>query len=360
MNYIGSKLSLLNFIEESISDLMINNNDTRNLDEITFADLFAGTGIVGYYFKTKGSKIIANDIQYYSYVLNKNAIETNKQLEFVGLFNVIKELKNCDLSIRKDMVLKYLENINGTEGFIFHNYSESGIAKRLYFSEENGKKCDSIREIIESWNKSNYINSSEYFFLKAALIESIDKVANTASVYGAFLKNIKRTAQASLKMIPYLSIFDNKKDNKVYNEDVNNLIGKLSGDILYLDPPYNHRQYSSNYHLLETIAKYDNPLISGKTGLRDSQGQKSLYCSKPKAVEAFEDLVMKSKFKYILLSYNDEGIIPLNEIERIFNKKGKYIQYNTEYKRFKADKDESRNHLKSKTTEYLHCCIVND
>lgn len=358
MNYIGSKLSLLDFIESSMQNLLERNNDIRPIRDLVVGDLFAGTGIVGYYFKSKGCKIISNDLQYYSYVLNKNIMENNHPLLFEGLFYIMPNLENTDVFFRERAVLDYLEGLNGIEGFIYKNYSENGEGERLYFSEENGKKCDSIRVTIEEWYTNSLINHSEYYFLKSSLIESIDKVANTASVYGAFLKNIKKTAQNTLRMIPYLSIINNNKENNVYHSNINDLINLVEGDILYLDPPYNHRQYSSNYHLLETIAKYDNPEITGKTGLRDYSNQKSLYCSKNKAVEEFELLIKNSNFSYIMLSYNDEGIIPIAEIERIFNNKGTYIRYEKEYKRFRADSDTNRNHVKDSTIEYLHCCIV--
>ena len=116
------------------------------------------------------------------------------------------------------------------------------------------------------------------------MINSIDKHANTASVYGAFLKSLKKSAVKDFEL-ELLPIIDGNKDGKVYNEDINILIKKIKGDILYLDPPYNARQYSANYHLLETISKYDNPIIKGKTGLRDYSNQKSKFCSKSQVIK---------------------------------------------------------------------------
>jgi adenine-specific DNA-methyltransferase len=102
------------------------------------------------------------------------------------------------------------------------------------------------------------------------------------------------------------------------------LVGKISGDILYLDPPYNQRQYATNYHLLETITKYDNPKIYGKTGLREYQNQKSAYCSKTQVKESFRDLILKADVKYIFLSYNNEGLMSLEDIKEIMSQRGKY------------------------------------
>ena len=143
----------------------------------------------------------------------------------------------------------------------------------------------------------------------------------------------------------------------MYNKDANSLIKKVKGDILYLDPPYNARQYSTNYHLLETISRYDNPVIKGKTGLRVCNKQKSKFCSKPQVKQVFEELISNANFKYIFLSYNDEGLMKLEDIKRILEKYGEYRCFATNYKRFKSDKDKNRNYKKSSTIEYLHCLI---
>jgi adenine-specific DNA-methyltransferase len=131
----------------------------------------------------------------------------------------------------------------------------------MYFSDENAMKCDAIRIQIEKWREEKIISEEEYYFLLASLLENVDKVANTASVYGAFLKNLKKSAQNIFQLKP-ANFYLNDDENKVYNLDVNDLIKNTSHDVVYLDPPYNTRQYGANYHLLETIAKYDNPKIS--------------------------------------------------------------------------------------------------
>ena len=132
---------------------------------------------------------------------------------------------------------------------------------------------------------------------------------------------------------------------------------KIHGDILYLDPPYNHRQYATNYHVLETIAKYDNPKIYGKTGLRNYKDQKSSYCSRVEVKRAFKDLILKAQAKYIFLSYNNEGLMTIDDIKEIMSLRGKYGFFIQEYNRFKADKTESRSFKANKTIEYLHYVI---
>lgn len=209
-------------------------------------------------------------------------------------------------------------------------------------------------EINNLYNNGR-ITENQYYYLLASLINSIDKYANTASVYGAFLKHIKKTAAKTFEL-ELLPIIDGKKGT-VYNEDINDLITEINGDILYLDPPYNARQYCANYHVLETISRYDNPILNGKTGLRDYSGQKSKYCSRKTVESSFDDLISKANFKYIFLSYNNEGLMSLDTIRDIMSKYGKYDVFTKEYHRFRADKEENRNHKASATTEYLHFLV---
>lgn len=329
MNYIGSKYSLLDFLETTIEEV----TGFKKGDNIIFGDLFAGTGIVGQTYKTNGCTVLANDIQYYSYVLNKHYIENVPEL---------------DTNLLND-----LNSITPVEGFIYKNYCEGSGSGRNYFTNENGKKCDAIRIKLEELYKSGSISENTYFYYLASLINSIDKYANTASVYGAFLKHIKKSAQKEfqLELLPVIP----GEIGKVYNEDINALVKNINGDVLYLDPPYNARQYCSNYHVLETIARYDNPTLTGVTGLRASDDQKSKFCSKRTVAESFNELIRDSKFKYIFLSYNNEGLMSLNTIKEIMSEYGKYDYFTKEYKRFKADKDENRNISADSTVEYLHC-----
>ena len=342
MNYIGSKYSLIDFLKESINKTLKTYNETKQPSEMIFADLFAGTGVVSGSFKEQGYSIIANDIQYYSYVITKHMIENNGNLDKEHCNHLIAELNK----------------LQGVEGFIYKNYSYEGTEgqefRRQYFSEYNAKKCDAIRIKIEEWLKESVINEHEYFFLLGSLINSIDKCANTASVYGAYLKKLKKSALKEMQLVP-LPIMHGNVDCKVYNEDISELIKNVSGDILYLDPPYNARQYCSNYHMLETIAKYDNPIIKGKTGLRDYADQKSVFCIKNKVADAFADLIKNAKFKYIFLSYNNEGLMSFETIEKIMKKYGKYKVYMQQYRRFKADN--ARDAKSDSTIEYLHCLI---
>jgi len=327
LNYIGSKHTLSTFIKNSIIDTV-----DLDISKLIFCDLFAGTGSVGRTFKSLVKKIIANDVEYYSYVLNRNYIGNNKAYDYSNFIDT-------------------LNNLEGVEGFIFQNYSEGGSGNRLYFSKENGKKIDAVRQKIEEWKHYNKITEDLYFYLLASLIESADKTANTASVYGAYLKSLKKTAQKKIQITP-ASFSETEHKHQVFNEDSNQLITKINGDILYLDPPYNSRQYGANYHLLTTIAKYDDFEPKGKTGLRAYY--KSSYCKKNEVKKSFEELIKNANFRYIFLSYNNEGLMTENEVSTIMSTYGKYSLKKVNYQRFKADKTENRNHKATETVEYLH------
>ena len=319
MNYIGSKYKLSNWIKEVI-------NKKVEVKDKVFCDIFAGTGIIGRVFKRDVKKVIANDIEYYAYVLNRNYIGNHKNLK--EKFEIIEYLNN--LPLRDD-------------GFIYNNYCSP--ANRLYFSDENGKKIDSIRIEIEKFKS----NEDLYYFLLASLIESADKIANTASVYGAFLKKLKKSAQKELVLLP-AGYEENNNEHLVYQSNANKLIKNIKGDILYLDPPYNSRQYGANYHLLNTIAEYKEFEPKGKTGLREYF--KSTWCQKGKVKVVFEDLIKEADFEWIFLSYNNEGLMKEEEIKEIMSNYGKYELVKKEYQRYKADRN--RKYKDNKTYEYLH------
>ncbi|MEM7347677.1 MAG: DNA adenine methylase, partial [Chloroflexota bacterium] len=135
----------------------------------------------------------------------------------------------------------------------------------------------------------------------------------------------------------------------------NTLIQEIQGDILYLDPPYNHRQYGANYHLLNTIALYDDFIPQGKTGLREYV--RSAYCRRDQVKSAFESLIAQANFRYIFLSYNNEGLMSVEDVETMMAKYGDYSLKTKRYQRFKADKDSNRRHKAKQTEEYLHILI---
>jgi len=320
MNYIGSKAKLLSFIETTISEFVKN-----KLSEKIFCDLFAGSGCVGYHFAQKGYTIISNDAEYYSYVLNHAMLQTT----------------NLD-GINERMVA--LNALPPIEGMMYQQYCLGSGSGRNYFSDANAQKIDALRQGIEAYKDDEAL----YFYLLASLLISADKVANTASVYSAFLKKLKPLAQEKLHLralelehIPSLTA------HQVYCTDANTLISTIEGDILYMDPPYNRRQYGANYHILNTIARYDSFTPKGKTGVRSYES--SAYCKTTTALKALEKLIQEAKFSYIFISYNDEGIISQEAIMKMMQKYGRYESVKVPHQRFKAYQN-----LKQKYYIYEH------
>ncbi|EAY31524.1 DNA adenine methylase [Microscilla marina] len=333
MNYIGSKYKLAGFIEQSMEEVV------GSLHGLIMAELFGGTGIISRKLKTRLKQLIVNDLEPYSYALLRHYIGNTTHLE------------------RQDKLIEELRQVPAHEGLIYQHYCEGSGSGRMYFSNENGQRIDGIRTQIEAWKNEGYINEPEYYFLLASLLENADKVANTASVYGAFLKQLKRSAQNPLNLRAAAYEVVPTQQNQVYNADANELIKQpgITGDILYLDPPYNARQYGANYHLLNTIVLYDVFEPRGKTGLRDYN--RSLYCQSRKVAPAFEELIAQARFRYIFVSYNNEGLMSKERVREIMSRYGHYSLKTIDYQRFKADKTENRNHKAVATKEYLHILV---
>ena len=342
MRFIGNKEKLLDRIYQAVS--------STNITKGVFCDFFSGTSNVGRYFKEKGFKIISSDILYFSYVLQKAYIENNNEPDFQKLIKKIGISKKGLFNSPFDSVREYLNNLKGIKGFIYKNYTEEGTAKqefiRKYFTVENGKKIDAIRMKIEEWKSQKLINDNEYFVLLAALIESVPFYANISGVYAAFLKNYDPRALKLLQIKPF-SFYSGIKSHKVFNKNSMELVDGLNVDILNLDPPYNQRQYAPNYHLLETIALYDNPKIKGVTGMRDYKNQKSEFCNKDTALVALENIAKNAKYKYLILSYNSEGIMPEKDILAVLKKYGKVKLENIDYLRFKSNSNGDSKHKKT-------------
>ncbi|MBI3653024.1 MAG: DNA adenine methylase [Acidobacteria bacterium] len=343
MNYIGSKHSLRAFIGKHFARLA---NDGVQ----TCCDLFAGTGAVGRYFKSRGLRVMANDLQYYAYVLNKAYLEINTPPRFVKLRQALQKTHRQTARGRLapvPMALALINELPGTRGFLAEHYSP--LAKRFYYTQANAEKADAIRSAINAWRAAGIISDREYFYLLCSLLEAIDQVANTASVYGAYLKTFKRSAQRPLQLKP-LELTNQVKGCKVFHEDANQLIERIHCDVLYLDPPYNHRQYGANYHVLETIARYDEPQLRGLTGMRDYP--RSQYCQPKMAAAALEHLIARAQAKHIFISYNDEGIMSLKQVRDILSLRGSPKTFRQTYARFKADNQ--RQYKREATVEYLH------
>ena len=268
--FLGNKNRLLNFIENIV------NKKCENFK--SFCDIFAGTGVVGAKFNNENIKVISNDI------LNSNFVAISA---FIGSKNIdIEKLKNK---------INYLNCIKAeSDNYFSLNYGGT------FFTIENARKIGAIRSEIENIAE----NQEEKNALITSLIYATDKVANTVGHYDAFRKKLDSIKSIKL-LIPTIE-FKNNRNNEIYKEDANVLIRKIECDVLYIDPPYNSRQYCDAYHLLENLVNWEKPKVFGKAKKMDRSNLKSNYCLKS-APQAFEDLIQNAKCKHILISYNNTG-----------------------------------------------------
>jgi adenine-specific DNA-methyltransferase len=342
LNYIGSKKSLLEFIDYVIQKINLN---FEQINKIKFLDGFSGSGIVGKYFNQKyGYNVFSNDMEYYSYILSYALLK----VQYTDKLKIFIEQLN--------LLTKPIDEIKFN--LITEHYSEKGKEERKFWSVANAQKADAIIENIKTQLENNTINNDEYIFLLASLLSSIDKYANTASVYGAYLKKYKASSLKILEMKPIHidTNIINSNENHNFNIDINSeTITENEYHITYFDPPYNNRQYSSNYHPLNFIAKYDDTIIPyGKTGLLENSN-KSNYSISKNVENSFKSLIEKINTKYILLSYNNEGIMSSDTIKNVLNKKGKTTLYKYKYKKFKSQSKQNNETV----YEYLYLCEVN-
>lgn len=327
--YLGSKYKLLDFITSTVKE------NCRGINSV--ADIFGGTGVVANKFNQQGKKIIINDLlisNYYSY------------LTWFG---------NEEVDIKK--IAEYIKEFNDKEC-----YNDNYVSKNFggtYFTVKNARKIGYIRENIKKLKQKRLINNREEAILITSLIYAMDKVANTCGHYDAYRRKLDTMDEIRL-LVPHLSKIENNKDNLIYKEDANKLVRHIYADLIYIDTPYNSRQYGDAYHLLENIAEWKKPKVEGvakKMVNRDKT--KSLYCTS-KATETFEDLILNINAKYILVSYNNmaqKGVgrsnakISNEEIIEILEKRGTVQVFSTDYKVFTTGNTNIQDHK-----ELLYLC----
>jgi len=331
MRYLGNKSKLLTFIDSVIQKYSITGD--------IFADIFAGTGAVGDHYKGK-YHLIGNDYMYYSKVIFGAKFLNSEKPKFKKF---IQFYKSDPFAFYNSLVFKEDETF-----FVLNNFTPR--AGRMFFTESNALLIDGIRQNIEKDYKEGLLSYNEYLYLVASLLESVLKVSNTSGTYQAFFKfwesrSLKKLVLEPLEMNTIESGID-LSANQIFNEDANILCRKIHGDIVYIDPPYTTNQYANSYHVLETIARYDNPKLFGKTGRR-VQRTLSGYSNKQMAIHEFEDLFRQLDFKHILVSYSNQSIVRLNDLVNLASKfakggivhveKHQYREYSTNNPSYKDD-----------------------
>jgi len=335
MRYLGNKKQIIKFIESKILNTLESNN--IEIDSINkFYDLFSGSGTVSENFKDKFN-VVGNDLLYSSFVMSK-----------VKLFNEIPNKNN---------LLQLMDKIKTKkeEGFITNMYSEG--SGRLFFKKQNGMLIDGIRNEIETLYLNHEISEDEFYYLLACLVESVHSISNTTGVYAAYLKKLNPNALKDLNFAP-IELKGSTKEHQCFNVDCVELLPNIKeNDIIYIDPPYNQRQYGTNYHLLEIIVKGEEPVIKIVRGGESVSGlidnlPKSKWCSKKTILEELEK-ILSSKSKYIFMSYNNEGLISENDLKEIFEKYGNLTIEKSIHKKYKSNKNSN-----SKTVYELLFCLI--
>ena len=319
--YTGSKYKLMEWIRTLITD---------NCKGKTFFDVFAGTGVVTEYMINDYEKYIINDFLYSNEVIYKGFL--------------LQE--NYDM----DKLIKIIETYNKTNKIkLKDNYVSNNFGGK-YFNKDDAKLIGRIREDLEINISKNEINNKEYYILLSSLLFSVDKIANTCGHYDAYrrIDNIESKFKYELILPKQLN---EKQKIEIYREDSNSLAKKIKADIAFIDPPYNSRQYSRFYHVLENITKWEKPELYG-TALKPKEENMSEYC-KTSAPNAFKDLIDNLNVKYVVVTYNNtynskssssKNKITLEKIKSILDEKGETKVFDKPYKFFNAGKTELKNH----------------
>ena len=327
--YLGNKYKLLPFITRVVNEECSAVN--------TVADIFAGTGAVASAFTDK--KIITNDIMYSNYICHVAWFGSEEYSEGKIV----------------DLIMFYNEIEVAEDNYMSENFADT------YFSLMDCRKIGFIRQDIEDKYKEGDINARERAMLITSLLYAMDKIANTCGHYDAYRQGVEFEKHLEL-FVPQPE--DNLNENNAcYNMDTNKLVKNIEADLVYIDPPYNSRQYCDAYHLLENIARWDKPKVFGVAKKMDRTVLKSDYCTK-KATAAFEELIDSIRTKYILLSYNNmaekgndrsNAKISDDDIMRILQKKGKVKVFSEDYKAFSTGKSDIK-----KNQERLFLCICEE
>jgi adenine-specific DNA-methyltransferase len=359
--YIGNKRRLLPLIYEALKGCQF-----EKLGRHVFLDLFAGSGVVSRFAKYMNFHVISNDWEYYTYLINKPYLEIHERdlsrlfREHGGMENILRELNNLQGPPIEDQFIAqyYSPSDDDIESLDFRK-------ERMFYTKENGLIIDKIRNRIEDLYPEETINNSdikrrEKYLLIALLLYESATHTNTSGVFKAYHKGFgghnrdalsRILAPISLKQ-PVL--INSDFDAEVYCEDAFTLVNseklrRRNIDIVYVDPPYNQHQYGSNYHLLNTIGRWDKPVVTNelnekgvlkhKAAIRkDWVVTRSDYCYRDRAQEAFARLLQSIDAKHILLSYSTEGIIPFDVMMAMCAEKGEIDIVTNEYTKYRGGK----------------------
>lgn len=333
--YIGSK--------DKLTDIIISEIRRINKNAETVIDLMAGTGLMSLALRENNFKVVANDVMTYSYHhLNLHLLLTQAP-EFKNISSIVNIVDISNKKSNYDLILDYLNNVKPIKGYFFNEFSPDGkpinsTKPRKYFTTENAAKIDGIRKEIKKLSKKKLITELEHSLLLHDLIMASNDIANIAGTYGHYLSKFVKRAEDPIVL--YKSKFSNlgtTEGHQVFKGYAEEIASKLTGDICYIDPPYIKRQYAANYHILETLAREDEPEAIGESGLRPWRDQYSNFCSKVKIRSSFDKIITNINCQEFLISYSEDGLIPISDLISFLANYGTVSKKNIEYKRFKSN-----------------------
>ncbi|MEO6346519.1 MAG: DNA adenine methylase [Aquaticitalea sp.] len=339
--YIGSK--------DKLSDIIISEIKSTKKGANHIIDLMAGTGLFSLALREKGFKVSAVDVMTYSFHHLNVHLFLGEAPEFKGINAIsnIEKFKTQNLfeSSNYETVLNYLNSLKPINGYFFNEFSPDGEPTntnrpRKYFSSKNAAKIDAIRNEIKRLNKKNILTEYEHSLLLHDLIMAVNDIANIAGTYGHYLSKFVKRAEDPILLYP--SSFSNVgklEGHKVYKGYAEDVASELTGDICYIDPPYIKRQYAANYHILETLAREDEPEAIGDSGLRPWRDQYSNFCSKVKIRSSFDKILTQINCDDFLISYSEDGLLPIDDLIAFLSGYGKVVKKDIKYKRFKSRTD---------------------
>ena len=316
--YTGSKAKLVDWINEVIS------THCKKGNKLT--DIFAGTGVVAFSNLDKFDSLIINDFLYSNEVIYKGFLSNGKWSK-----------KKINITIDR---FKAINSKALKENYFSKNFGGK------FFSTNDAKAIGAIREVLDT-ERDNF-SDKEFYILLSSLIYSADKVANTVGHYDAY--RIREGLKDRFIFNP-ISPISHKKEVKIHRKDANQLIRDIKTDLLYIDPPYNSRQYSRFYHVLENLTQWKKPKLFG-VALKPEPENMSEYC-KVGAFDQFKDLIDNANAKEIIVSYNNtykskssssKNKISHEQILSVLESKGKTLEFSKKHTHFNAGKTEFNDH----------------
>ena len=348
--YIGAKTRVIPEIIKKINSI--------TGGEGHVVDLMCGTGAVSIALRQAGFSVTAVDLMTQSYHHARVQLLLDSQPYFEKVqpyFDDSKIPTTLSPLTPYQMIISYFNHIEPIEGYFFREFSpdgkpENNTKPRKYFSSENAKKIDAVRLFIRQLNEEKAITDLEHSLLIHDLIMGSNDVANIAGTYGHYLSKFVPRALVPIRFkCSNFMINGNIKNHQVLLGYAEEISKNISSDLCYIDPPYMKRQYAANYHILETLARGDEPEAIGVSGLRPWRDQYSNFCSKIKIYDSFEKIFSNMKCSDYLVSYSEDGLLKRNEFEDFFSNFGEVDTSTFPNKRFRSNNSP----LDSTVKEYL-------